>query len=685
MLAPELSTYHAELNQKVRLEAEESETVESLSHAFTSYAMDLLLDAGEASDPLSALYSVGKMHTSGMDWEAERGLLTIYGTDYGALLDVQSLTKAELGPVLKRMREFTVNASLDLASKIDESSQLHDLVLQIEGVWPSVQRIRFVVLTNSVLKTQVPAVEAVRDIEAYVDVWDLDRLHKLASSGRASEPVTVEFGEFGYSGLPVLGPNGLSNEYDSYLGVIPGDVLAAVYSAYGPRLLELNVRSFLQTRGKINKGIQETIKNAPARFLAYNNGLSMTASSVETSIQDGGTRITKLEDLQIVNGGQTTASLYHASSVGGLDLSSIGVQVKLTVVAPDVREELAPRISEYSNSQNPVRMADFSANDPFHVALEQHSRAVWAPGPNGTSQMSRWFFERARGQYADALARQRTPAAQRSFKLENPNSQKLLKTDIAKYENTWAQFPHLVSLGAEKNFREFLQARRENSMSIVPDEDYFKRLVAKAILWRRTEKIVTDLRLGAYRAATVAYTLALLSNRTAQRIDLDAIWKRQDLPEDLSDAVRSLAPLVYESITSTAGTRNVTEWAKKKECWAAVQTVVWQVPSSLQLGAVKPTGSRGTAHAPDSAAPKSDAEADAVAMIEKMLGQTWIELAVWAKETNNLAPWQRSLSFSIGRILSGGRSPSVKQAVQGQKIYAEAERLGFAPSQPDGI
>lgn len=673
----ELSLFHADLLQSVRTEAEEEGNPETLAHGFTQFVMDLLTEAGEAADPVAAMYGLPKMHTSGYDWEEERALLTVFGTEFSALPDIASLTKAELGPLLRRIAEFASRASTDLDAKIDESTVLHDVVTEVKSVWSKVRRIRIAVLTNSRLGTAIPELEPIRGKETIIEVWDIERIQKLAASGNAHEPVSVDFLEFGSHGLPFLGPNGAHDEYESYLAIVPGRVLADIYSQYGPRLLELNVRSFLQARGKINKGIQATIKEEPGRFLAYNNGLSMTASRVDTGTVNNQRVITRLHDIQIVNGGQTTASLYYALASGTTDLDGIEVQVKLTVVDHALREELAPKISEYSNSQNPVKMADFSANDPFHITLEKHSRATWAPSAEGTNIMTRWFFERARGQYADAVARERTPAAQKKFKIEHPVRQKLLKTDIAKYENTWSQLPFLVSLGAEKNFNEFLQRRRDSNANIVPDEDYFRRLVAKAVLWRRAESAVTKLQLGGYRASTVAYTLALLSNRTAQRIDLAQLWQRQDLPADLLQAIIDVAPLVYERIVSTAGTRNVTEWAKKKECWEAVQGIDWTAPATLLSGTAKDTGSKKTAATPDDAGPRSSEESEAMDVVCAVRAEAWKNLSTWAKQTDNLAAWQRGIAFSIGRALESDRKPSVKQAVQGQKILAEATRLGF--------
>jgi hypothetical protein len=476
-----------------------------------------------------------------------------------------------------------------------------------------------------------------------------------------------------------LGPFGNSEGYEAYLLVIPGQFLADIYEEFGPRLLELNVRSFLQTRNKTNKGMQDSLRLEPERFLAYNNGLSMTASELDLSVgEDGIRQVAGLKDLQIVNGGQTTASLYHASKRLNVSLESVLVQAKLTVLSEAARAEWAPRISQFANTQNPIRMADFSANDPFHVELEKLSRSIWAPAINGSSQMTRWFYERARGQYADALAREKTPAQKRSFSANHPKSQMFAKTDVAKYEQAWSQLPFLVARGNEKNFNEFSQRMKDSNQSQLPDATYFQRLVAKAIVWRSTESQIKSMNLGGYRSAAVAYTLALISNRTAMKVDLDAVWRAQETPEVWKVAVSTIAPLVQSKLISSAGNRNVLEWAKKKECWTAVQEVPW-TPSSQLISASKAdlTRSAVAASVVETSLPASDEEIAGRKFISAMGSLVWFDLASWAKQTNNLQAWQRGLAGSIGSYLAKDRSLSGKQVLQGVKIALEASRLGF--------
>jgi hypothetical protein len=221
-------------------------------------------------------------------------------------------------------------------------------------------------------------------------------------------------------------------EYQAHLTIIPGELLFILYDQYGARLLERNVRSFLQAKGKVNRGIRDTLRNEPARFMAYNNGISITAQHVEIEALSGGPAITRIKGLQIVNGGQTTASIYRARKTDKVDLSNVFVPAKISVVPLELLDTLAPRIAQFANTQNPVQIADFSANDPFHIELERLSKAIWMPGEQG-----KWFYERARGQYQMAQATEgTTPARLRRFKERTPPTRRFTKIDAAKYLNT---------------------------------------------------------------------------------------------------------------------------------------------------------------------------------------------------------------------------------------------------------
>jgi hypothetical protein len=306
---------------------------------------------------------------------------------------------------------------------------------------------------------------------------------------------------------------------------MPGRVLARIYGEHGQRLLERNVRAFLQVKGKVNKGLQQTLREEPRRFLAYNNGLCCTAAEVRLEkLKDGQLGLAWARDFQIVNGGQTTASIYHAMKKERLDVADVVVQVKLTVLKePERIGELVPLIARYANSQNKVNAADLAANGKFHRDLEELSRTVWAPASSGLASRTRWYYERARGSYLDDKARQGTPARRREWEKQNPPNQKCTKTDLAKYEHAWLGLPHLVCFGAEKSFVRLAERMEEDGEPEV-NLDFFRHAVAKAILWRTAEKLFDTLDLEGYRANSVAYAMAWLAEKSGRRIDLNRIW-----------------------------------------------------------------------------------------------------------------------------------------------------------------
>ena len=355
------------------------------------------------------------------------------------------------------------------------------------------------------------------------------------------------------------------------------------------------------------------------------------------------------------------------------------MQVKLTVLNdPNNVEVFVPLISQYANSQNKVNAADFSANHPYHIKLEELSRRLWAPPITGTDRQTHWYYERARGSYLDDKSREGTPARMRAFETLNPLRQKFTKTDLAKYENSWDQYPHLVCLGAEKNFIKFTALLVDRGYPVV-DDDYFQRLVAKAILFKTAEKLVGGQGYGGFRAQIVAYTLAWLSHETAQRIDLETIWKNQKLSEALCDAITAVSTHANELIVNPPpNRRNPGEWSKREECWDAFRHKAIKITANLEPE-LRDTG-RPTSRQRDNSpgAPPNDPKVILdISRVMEVPAETWFKISRWAKETDNLLPWQRGLAFSLGRLVGNSKAPSPKQALQGLKILDESQRRGF--------
>lgn len=652
------------------------------SEAFTDLVADRLIEAGEFDEAEVASYRARGLDVSGWSYdEDEPTTLRLFVTDYRAESPAPSLSATAIELAFKRLTEFFIRCLDGYGERLEESSAVFELAENIAQQGDKLARLRLYLFSDARAREPNLKDTVVRGVQVSHHVWDLERLHRLDTSGLEHEPIAVDMLDRLGSPLPCLvGPS--EPDHQVFLAIVPADLLASLYTEFGSRLLERNVRAFLQIRGNVNRGIRSTLQNEPTRFLAYNNGISATASKVSLGdLTTGGIGLREIRDLQIVNGGQTMASLQSAVKRDKVDLSGVSVQMKLTVVGDEGIDEMVPFISKYSNTQNKVTGADFSANQPFHVRLEELSRTIWAPAADGSQRQTHWFYERARGQYADEFQRARTPAMQRQFRLMNPPHQKFTKTDLGKFVNSWDQRPNLVSLGAEKNFREFM-LQLDDSGSHIPEQADFERIIAQAILFRTTEKFVSTQKFGGYRANIVTYTIAKLVHATAHRIDLATIWRTQTLSAALSAALVDLSHPVNDVIVNPRGRSNhVGEWTKKLDCWKVVEELNWPIPANLEVeliglaSQVKDVNSeRGQL--------LSEEEAELVNYAAGVPAQAWFAVSNWAKETGNLQSWQRSLAYSLGVLTSQSRRPSVKQARQGRKLLEEATRLGFALPQP---
>ncbi|MDE5586880.1 MAG: AIPR family protein, partial [Bacilli bacterium] len=333
----------------------------------------------------------------------------------------------------------------------------------------------------------------------------------IYTSSLGKESIEIDFSNLTKNGLSCVKATD-NEEYSSYLAIISGEVLANLYLEYGSRLLEGNVRSFLSVKGKVNKGIRNTILNEPEMFFAYNNGIAATATEIELVNNDNGIYIKRLKDLQIINGGQTTASIANAKIQDKVDLHDVYVPMKLSIVDNEKAKEMIPIISRCANSQNKVDEADFFSNHPYHVRLEEYSRKIYAPSVNGNQYQTIWFYERARGQYVQEQMKLST-AEKKKFQLKNPKNQLLKKVDVAKYINTYECGPYIVSRGAQANMRYFAEriSKAWEKNNTIYNEYYFKKVIALAILFKSTEQLVTNQQwykeIKAYRANIVTYSI----------------------------------------------------------------------------------------------------------------------------------------------------------------------------------
>ena len=591
-MAIDIAEYHEELFQEIHGVADaDGRFVED---AFFEVFTGALTDAGEieTADRVHHVSPRGiRVDGYGGDPLASDGVLSLIIADFNQAQEVATLTATDMNAIFRRLFNF-LERSLDASfrNSLEESAPAFGLADHIATRWASVSKVRMFLISNRVLSSRVDGREAgeLRGVPITYSVWDLGRIHRYATSGHEREEIMVNLDEFG-GPLMLLPAHMEMADYESYLAVLPGSHLARIYDRWGSRLLEQNVRVFLQARGNVNRGIRNTIESSPEMFFAYNNGITATAESVETVESPSGLLLTGMRNFQIVNGGQTTASIHAALRNREVDLGRVFVQMKLSIVDPDRALEIVPKISEYANSQNRVSAADFFSNHPFHVRMEGFSRRLYAPSSDGSFRQSKWFYERARGQYQDARGHL-SQADRRRFDLEYPKKQVFTKTDLAKFLSVWHEKPHVVSRGAQKNFADFASSigREWDGNSNGFNEMYYREAVAKAIVFRSVENLVTQQPWyqGGYRANVVAYAIAKLAHDVGQSrasIDFDRIWRAQELSPGLRETFSVAAKAVNDVIADAPDSmRNVTEWAKQEACWNRVKQMDVEWPEALK-------------------------------------------------------------------------------------------------------
>lgn len=508
------------------------------------------------------------------------------------------LAKTGIKQNINRLSYFVDQAyNSSLYKEIEMSTPCSDLVDLLRTNKERIRKYRIMIFTDADLSDSVKILAniEIEGIQAECQIWDIERLFRVCSSDTGRETIEINFKDYTSDGIPCLEASYTeSSEYKSYLCIIPGQLLANIYDHFGSQLLEGNVRSFLSTKVAVNKKIRDTIMRCPTMFFAFNNGVSATAMDVTLESTDKGTFITKAEDFQIINGGQTTASLSNTRHKDKKDLNGIYVQMKLTKIGEmdeDRATELIRNISRSSNSQNKVSDADFFATHPFHVRMEQFSRRIFAPAVHGAQYETKWFYERARGQYLQAQMHM-TPAKKKQFVLQNPKEQVITKTDLAKVRNTWSGLPQVVSKGAQTNFMKFAEliddAWADNDVKY--NERYFQESVALTILFKHTERLIPKQPWyeQGYRANIVTYSIALfhlliLHQYKNKVFDLMSIWNRQEVPSAVTETLKIITEKVFYKITDpNRPTINVTQWCKRDACWKGVQEINIGLPKSIE-------------------------------------------------------------------------------------------------------
>jgi hypothetical protein len=425
---------------------------------------------------------------------------------------------------------------------------------------------RMLFLTNYLIANERGATQTVSADDFEVEIHGLESLAELIDGSRAirSDLVVKLTGKESQAVVSV-GPFGdKKSSYETYLAVFPARVLVEMYSNHGQTLIERNVRSFLQLRNKINAEMLRTISANPEMFLPYNNGLAITATNIKTKkLPSGQQAIVELVNPQIVNGGQTTAVLYEAATKMNYPLADVMVQAKVTIVSdPDEADRLTPLISQFANSQTAVKKTAFASKDEFHVKLTKTSELT--PFQNSEGEWVYFYYEAKEGDYDQRMNLLRSDAKE-AFINFHPRENKINKLELGTYLNAWSQLPHQVSKGEGLNFAHFQQ--QKDALKLQTSTSAWRQYVAKAILFREADLIIHNLSLGAYKRMTVAYTVAIISNRRNQLLNWTYIQENLKLPDSLIEEIRQIAPQVRNFIIRAAQNSNILSYAKSEECW----------------------------------------------------------------------------------------------------------------------
>lgn len=539
-----------------------------------------------------------KLRVDGYVYDEFDKTMSLIVADYDVLDNERVLTKNQARQLQNRLIYFVDNTlNTQLHRNVEMSRSCSDLVDLLREKRSEIRKYQLLIFTTADISSTIKILESpeINNVPSECQIWNVERLFQLCGSDIGRQVIEIDFKEYTENGIPCLeASDTVTEDFKSYLCIISGTVLADLYDKYGSSLLEGNVRSFLSTKVAVNKKIRTTILQQPERFFAYNNGISATTMGVKFESTSQGLFLVSARDFQIINGGQTTASLSNARYRDKADLNAIFV--KLTDIAGTLENEdattLVQNISRSSNSQNKVSDADFFSTHPFHVQMERCSQRLGARGTGGLQFETKWFYERARGQFLQKQMRM-TPSQKKKFLLQNPKNQLITKTDFAKVRNTWDGFPHIVSKGAQTNFNDFAKKINdawEKDDGLLFGDKYFQETVAMCLIFRYTESMIPHqlwYQQG-YRANIVTYTIALMHRLIRikypkQDLDLLGIWTRQMVPVIVQNILKELSELVYSKLTDPAReVENVTQWCKREGCWNSVQCIDYNLPIEIE-------------------------------------------------------------------------------------------------------
>ena len=609
---------------------------------FLNRTLEILSDFNEIEDPVrigmgdKPRKNKSLMRIDGYSFdEVDRSLILLI-SDFQDSYNTDNLTETRVDELYWRLYNFLdetcngdINEYFDASDDILKVARLIRRRINAVGDDPEMLlKIKFFIITNKELSTKLldknllettirkkkgrsKTTKTTKKIKKAdfngkpleINLWHPERFFEMENSNN-NDPIVIDiendFPDLGVKGIPCIKGNiGEDLGYEAYIAIIPGKLLASIYIEHGSKVLEGNVRAFLGTNGSksVNSGIKKTINTDPTKFFTYNNGIATTAADVEIVETNGETLITRMVDLQIINGGQTTASLAEAVlKRTNIDLDGIFVPMKLTVIEDRETEDeegirfydrMVQDIAKFANSQNKVTAADLFSNDPFHIWMEKMSKKHLAP-PSLYAIPTGWYYERSRKKYLQEQIKLRGEDAKR-FTLKFPKKQIINKEQLAMYLTAIDLKPHIVSKGKNWTMKEFgtkigMDYRSNKALF---NEFYFKKCICAAIIFRSVDHYLESnkdsakkptgfwYKSGGYKGNIVPYTIAkiLSSIPKGYTLNWDYIWQKQALSPAFMREVEKVTKITNDFICDSHGVI-VTEYCKRASTWEEYRDTV---------------------------------------------------------------------------------------------------------------
>lgn len=482
--------------------------------------------------------------------------------------------------------------SEELINDISETEEFQKILIK-QHKEDNIERLDLCIITDSVIEQEnLPTKISLKNkVECRINYWDLKRWNDLKRSKSKREPIDIDFSSDEYKDFEV---NYLEKNTDDsltyYLAIFPADLIYELYDTHHTRLLENNVRVFLSATRKANKGIRDTIKENPFKFFSFNNGISATAESISVSEK----KVLLIKDFQIVNGGQTTATIHYSRKKDKSSLKNVFVAVKITALKKDDKySDIVSKISQAANTQSTIANSDFYANDKMLVDIEQLTKKF--PVEDNANRNIFYFFERMKGQYNVTKNNQGAQTRQKKWEKDNPKPLMFNKIDLARWSNIMNELPYVAATGAEKQFKDFMENKNFKRKEIKISN--LKTLIGCGLIFKRIKKLcgtsngkiypslIRDLNTGEHvpvAMSTAIYTCSYLHMITNGRLDYWSFYNykhkvsesiinsSERINSELDSILIELIKACWKQIAKFGGAA-AQERTKSEACWSYVK------------------------------------------------------------------------------------------------------------------